>query len=181
MPDYSYELKIPSSRVAVLIGTSGSTKKKIESSTGTNVSVDSKEGDVFLAGDDALGLYTAREIIVAIGRGFNPDVALQLLKQDYSFEQISLNDVAKTQNHMIRIKGRIIGAEGKSRQIIEELTECSISVFGKTVSMIGRTENVAMCRRAVEKLIKGSQHSSVFRMLERHRRDIKKQQLLGEI
>ena len=30
MPSYSYELKIPASRVAVLIGKYGDTKKKIE-------------------------------------------------------------------------------------------------------------------------------------------------------
>jgi ribosomal RNA assembly protein len=180
MADYSYELKIPASRVAVLIGVKGSTKKKIEQDTGTLLSIDSKEGDVFLTGDDALGLYTAREIITAIGRGFNPEIALQLLKPDFSFEQIDLSGVAKTKNHMIRIKGRIIGMEGKSRQLIEELTESNISVFGKTVCIIGRTENAIMCRRAVEKLIRGSQHSGVYRMLERYRRDMKKKQILGE-
>jgi len=46
------------------------------------------EGDVFVKGEDALGLYSTREIIKAIGRGFNPETAKLLLKQDYSFELV---------------------------------------------------------------------------------------------
>ena len=178
MPSYSYELKIPASRVAVLIGKYGDTKKKIEKDTGIKLTIDSKEGDVFLVGEDALGLYTAREIVSAIGRGFNPEIALLLLKSDYALEQINLGDLAKTKNHLIRIKGRIIGSNGKSRELIEELTECAVSVFGKTVSIIGRTENSSAARRAIEKLISGSQHSTVYKMLEKHRTDMKKQALL---
>ncbi|MAG15520.1 RNA-processing protein [Candidatus Woesearchaeota archaeon] len=180
MEEYSYELKIPASRIAVLIGKEGSIKKKLETETGVKITIDSKEGDIFLYGDDALNLYTVREIITAIGRGFNPEIALQLLKPDYSLEQLNLNDYAKTKNHFIRIKGRVIGSNGKARQVIEELTDCKISVFGKTICIIGRVESVDVCRRAVEKLIAGSQHSTIYKMLERHRRNLKKQQLLGE-
>ncbi|MBI2663914.1 RNA-processing protein [Candidatus Woesearchaeota archaeon] len=178
MADYSYELKIPASRVAVLIGKSGETKKRLEHVTGMKITIDSKEGDVFLYGDDALALYTVREIIMAIGRGFNPEVALQLLKPDFSFEQISLADFANTKNHLVRVKGRVIGTNGKARQLMEELADCRISVFGKTISIIGRIEDADICRRAIEKLIKGSQHSTIYRMLERHRRDSKRRQAL---
>ena len=179
MAEYSYEMKIPASRVAVLIGTGGSTKKRIEEETKTRIAVDSKEGDVFLAGEDGLGLYTAREVITAIGRGFNPEIALQLLKTDYTFEQLSLNDLAKTKNHLLRIKGRVIGREGKARELIEELTGCSISVFGKTISIIGKVDAAVICRKAIEKLIAGSQHSTVYRLLERQRHEIKRKQILG--
>ena len=178
MADYSYELKVPASRIAVLIGKYGDTKKQIEKDTGVRLTVDSREGDVFLFGEDALGVYTAREVIIAIGRGFNPEIALLLLKPDYTLEQINLADAAKTKNHLIRIKGRIIGANGKSRKLIEELTECAISVFGKTVSIIGRTENSTIARRAIEKLISGSQHSAVYKMLEKHRSDMKEHTIL---
>jgi len=181
MVEYSYEMKIPASRIAVLIGREGSIKKQLEQETGLRITIDSKEGDVFLYGDDALKLYTVREIITAIGRGFNPEIALQLLKPDYALEQLNLNDYAKTKNHLMRIKGRVIGSSGKARALIEELSDCKISVFGKTICMIGRVESVGVCRRAVEKLIEGSQHSTIFKMLERQRREFKKQQLLGKV
>ncbi len=179
MPEYSYEMKIPASRIAVLIGKGGSVKKLIEGETGVRITVDSSEGDVFLLCDDALKLYTVREIITAVGRGFNPEVALQLLKPDYSFEQIGLADAAKTKKHLIRIKGRVIGASGKARELIEELTDCRISVFGKTISIIGRVESAKVCRKAIESLMKGSRHAAVYSFLEKHRRELKRKQAIG--
>ncbi len=178
MADYSYELKIPLSRVAVVIGTNGKVKKEIEEATGTNLQIDSAEGDVFITGDDALGLYTAREVIGAIGRGFNPEIAKLLLKQDYSSEQILIADYAKTKKHEMRIKGRVIGAEGKARQVIEELTDCHVSVYGKTITIIGDIGKVAICRQAVEKLLAGSQHSSVYRWLEKQRKIMKRKEAI---
>ena len=74
--DFVYELKIPKERVAVLIGKEGSVKEDIESSTKTKIKVDSKEGDVFISGEDGLGMYNAKEVIIAVGRGFNPETAL---------------------------------------------------------------------------------------------------------
>ena len=72
MTEYRYELKIPKERVAVLIGKAGSMKKELETSTKTKLDIDSEEGDVFVKGEEALGLFLAREIIQAIGRGFHP-------------------------------------------------------------------------------------------------------------
>ena len=48
---YTYELKIPKERVAVLIGKKGETKSKIEQETNVEIKIDSLEGDVFLNGD----------------------------------------------------------------------------------------------------------------------------------
>src|SRR3989338_11694645 len=113
MEEFSYELKVPKNRVAVIIGKEGATKKEIEDATNIKLAIDSKEGDVFLSGQDALGLYTAREIIKAIGRGFNPDVAKLLLKADYIFEIVDLSEFAgKSKETMLRLKGREIGKEG---------------------------------------------------------------------
>lgn len=178
--EYVYELKIPRTRVAVLIGKKGEVKKRIEAETKTKVSVDSDEGDVFLSGEDALGLYSAREVITAIGRGFNPDIALLLLKQDYVFEQLDLVDYAKTKNSTTRLKGRVIGAEGKCRKLIEELSESYICVFGKSIGIIGEAESAAIAKHAIEQLLRGSQHSSVYSWLEKKRRDLKRKKLVAE-
>ena len=48
MVEYSYELKIPKDRVAVLIGMKGNVKKAIEEETKSKINVDSKEGDIFV-------------------------------------------------------------------------------------------------------------------------------------
>lgn len=179
MVEYSYELKVPKNRIAVIIGKEGAIKKELEESTSTKLNIDSKEGDVFVSGEDALGLYTAREIIKAIGRGFNPDIARLLLKPDYIFEVVDLSEyVGKSKEAMLRLKGRVIGKEGKSRKLIEELAECNISVFGKTISIIGSPESSASARHAVESLLRGSTHANVYKWLERRRRELKRKAIM---
>ena len=73
MAEFSYEVKIPKERVAVLIGIKGETKRQIEQATQVKMDIDSEEGDVVITGDDGLALFSAREVIKAIGRGFNPE------------------------------------------------------------------------------------------------------------
>lgn len=179
MPEYRVQLKMPKSRIAVLIGPKGEVKKQIEEATKTKMAVDSSEGDVTLISKDSIGLYQAKEIVSAIARGFSPEHALLLLHPDYMLDMLSLKDYTKTKNSMIRLKGRVIGSEGKSRKVIEELTETDICVFGKTIGIIGRAENVAIARHAVESLLKGSTHSTVYRWLERQRRLFKTRKVLN--
>jgi len=172
MEKYSYNLKIPQERIAVLIGKNGEIKKQLEENTKTTIKVDSQEGDVSIEGKDAVNLYEVREIIKAIGRGFNPEIANLLLKQDYCFILIDISETCKPSD-LKRIKGRIIGNEGKARKTIESLTECNISVYGKTVSIIGLNENALIAKQAIESLIRGSPHSKVYIFLEKYRREMK--------
>lgn len=168
---YTYELKIPKERVAVLIGTKGETKRKLEEVTGVNIEVDSKEGDVFLHGQDAIGLFNARELVQAIGRGFNPEIAALLLKQDFIFESLKLTEyVGRSKASESRLKGRVIGKEGKARKHLEELTETYIVIYGKTISIIGEVQNVTIAKKAVESLLAGSRHATVYKWLEKKRR-----------
>lgn len=181
MTEFMYELKVPKDRVAVLIGKEGKVKKEIEEETKTKLEIDSKEGDVFLKGEDALGLYNAREVVQAIGRGFNPEIALLLLKPDYSFEVINIKDYAgKSKETELRLKGRVIGREGKSRKLIEELSESYVCVYGKTISIIGSPESAAIAKQAIGSLLRGSTHANVYKFLEKKRRELKKIKFLGE-
>ncbi len=177
--EFTYEIKIPKDRIAVLIGKSGETKKKIETEIHIKLNINSKDGDVTISGEDALELYTAREVVRAISRGFNPEYALLLLKSDYSFEVFNIIDyVGKNKNAILRLKGRIIGKDGKARRIIEELTEANLCVYGKTIGIIGEIENVSIARRAVQSLLSGAPHSNVYRWLEHRRKELKMKNML---
>ena len=175
MTEFAYQVKVPKDRVAVLIGKNGETKKLLIELTKTKIDIDSNEGEVNVSGDDALNLYSTREIIKAIARGFNPETALLLLKQDYAFDIINLPDF-ENPNQFLRIKGRVIGKDGKSRRLIEEFTETYISVYGKTVAFIGQVDTLFLARKAVEMLIKGSPHSNVYSWLERRKREVKRRE-----
>ncbi|MBU0459828.1 MAG: KH domain-containing protein [Nanoarchaeota archaeon] len=170
--EYAYEIKIPEERVAVLIGKDGETKKEIEEETKSKLDI-SKEGDVEIKGSDGMLLYTTKEIVKAIARGFNPKTALLLLKQDYAFELIEMKDLAgKSKNTLQRLKGRVIGKGGKAREEIERLTDCNISVYGKTIGIIGETQQVSLARQAVAMLLQGSMHKTVFNFLEKKKKEM---------
>jgi len=173
---FAYDIKVPKERIAVIIGEKGEKKRELESALGVQMRVDSEEGDVSLSGADAVALFTAREVIKAIARGFNPEIAKQLLKTDYLLEVINIGDYATGKNQMIRLKGRVIGENGRSRTTIEELAEVSVSVYGKTISIIGETENVTAAKRSVDALLTGAPHSTVYRLLEKLRRERKRNQ-----
>ncbi len=172
MTSYKHDLKIPKERIGVLVGKKGEVKKCIESATKTRIEVDSEEGDVIIFGDEPVVLYTTCEIVKAIGRGFNPELAQLLLKQDYALEIINLADYVKARNHFARLKGRVIGENGKTRKFIEDMTDSNVSVYGKTISIIGGVDKIHLARRAIESLLLGSSHANVYKWLEKQRKKI---------
>ncbi|MBW3022623.1 KH domain-containing protein [Candidatus Woesearchaeota archaeon] len=177
---YQYEIKIPKDRIAVLIGVKGKIKKEIEQTTKSKLKIDSEEGDIFIQGEDSLGLITAKDIIQAVGRGINPEVALLLLKADYCMEIIDISDYSrKSKKDMLRLKGRVIGKEGKSRRTIESLTETNICVYGKTITIIGELARVSLAKRAVENLLQGSPHTKVYSWLEKKRKELSRGEFLA--
>ena len=169
-----YEIKIPKARVACLIGRKGVTKKVIENSTKTKLRI-SKEGDVEIYGDGYDG-YICEKIVRAVGRGFNPIIALNLVQEDYSLVVLDIKDfTGKSKSKFMRIKSRLIGSKGKARKVIEKLTECSFCVYGKTASLIGEFDKLNVAFKGVEKLLMGSPHGNVYSFLEREMRKIRKE------
>jgi len=174
-----FEVRIPRIRIPMLIGSKGETKKRIEAETGCKLQIDSQEGDVVVEGQDVVKGYVVRDIVKAIGRGFNPDVALELLKADTAFELVEMSEFVKNKNAMERLKGRVIGQGGKTRETIEKLMDVHVSVQGKTIGIVGEIERVNTARQAIEMLLEGSQHTHVYRWLEGKRRSFTHTELAG--
>ena len=162
---YEEELKIPRERVAVLIGTKGATKRRIQQATNTKITI-SKEGDVIIEAEEAVNAYLAVPIVKAIGRGVNPDVATELLKEDRCLELINMQDfTGRSVKKLTRLKARLIGTQGKARKVIERLTNTSITVYGKTVTIIGKSDEVFIAKQAVEKMLSGAPHGNVYKFI----------------
>ena len=174
---FVYEVRVPKERIAVIIGQKGSVKKALQDHAKIKLHIDSDEGLVTLEGEDSLALYQAQHVIKAIARGFNPEIAQLLLRQDYALEQIKLTNYANTKDSMNRLKGRVIGLKGKSRENIEQLTGCFISVYGKTICIVGELAWADAAKRAVEKLLAGAMHKTVWRFLEGQRRRLKAEEM----
>jgi ribosomal RNA assembly protein len=124
-------------------------------------------------------LLKAKDVITALGRGFSPEHAFRLMRDDDAvLDVIDLRTVfGRSESDIKRVKGRIIGMNGKTRRIIEELTDTDVAVYGHTVSIIGQIEHAEVAREAVQMLVKGSLHATVYRFLHRKRRELKKKML----
>tara|TARA_Y100000310_G_C20696153_1_gene825908 strand:+ start:26 stop:541 length:516 start_codon:yes stop_codon:yes gene_type:complete len=167
---FSQELKIPRQRVAVLIGKNGETKRLIARKTKTNISVN-KEGEVIIFSEDNVNSFNAVPIVTAVGRGFNPEIALTLLDENFMFEIISIKDFSRNEKDMERIRSRVIGTNGKARTILEKMTNTSLSVYGKTIGIIGKIEDVDLAKRAIEKLLGGAPHGNVYKFIELQKKE----------
>lgn len=168
------EIRIPKSRIAVLIGVKGQTKRIIEKRTKTKLIIDSKEGNIEIQSLDPLAIFQTEQILKAIGRGFNPEIALLLLDEENCFELIDITSfTGKSKTKLARIKSRLIGTKGKCRRLIEALCNVYISIYGKTIGVIGRVENVHLARIAIQDLLAGAPHGPVYKTLEKRMSGLK--------
>ena len=176
-------LKISRERIGVLVGQDGTTKKHIEKKLSVKLEIESETGGVAIGlaenAEDPSLIFKAKDVVIAIGRGFSPEIAFRLIHDEETFlEIIDLRAIfGRSESDIRRVKGRIIGMEGKTRRIIEELTESDVCVYGHTVGLIGDIEQIQIAKEAVQMLIRGSQHSTVYRFLHRKRRELKKRKL----
>ena len=183
MATASVFVKIPKDRVGVLVGPEGKTRQNIENKLSVKLQIESDSGDVtitlFKNGKDPSLLFKTKDVVTAIGRGFSPEHAFRLIRDEEAIlEVVDLRTIfGKSESDIRRIKGRIIGMNGKTRRTIEELTDTNVAVFGYTVSIIGNFDQIEVARNAVQMLIDGSQHHSVYRFLQKKRRDLKKKML----
>ncbi len=176
-------VRIPKERVGVLIGPDGVSKRHIEEKLSVELAIDSDSGDVNITlkdtAEDPSLIFRAKDVITSIGRGFSPEHAFRLIRdEDAVLDVIDLRTVfGKSETDLKRVKGRIIGMNGKTRRILEELTDANVAVYGHTVSLIGNMDQIDIAREAIQMLVKGSMHSTVYRFLHRKRRELKKKQL----
>ncbi|MBS7621647.1 hypothetical protein KEJ32_06015, partial [Candidatus Bathyarchaeota archaeon] len=68
-------------------------------------------------------------VVTAIGRGFSPEHAFKLIQDEEAvLDIIDLRIIfGKSESDIRRVKGRIIGMDGKTRRLIEELTDTNIA------------------------------------------------------
>ena len=156
MPETDY-LKIPQNRIGALIGNKGDVKKSIEKATETILDIDSEDGTVYITPQENMS-----------------EVALKLVDDDIYLEVIKLPlYIGKSKNALSRYKGRIIGQNGKTREIIMDMAEVQMAIYGKTVSLIGEMDNLMIAKEAIEMILKGSRHKSVYSFLERKKDELK--------
>ncbi|NPA22334.1 MAG: hypothetical protein GXN92_02010 [Candidatus Micrarchaeota archaeon] len=166
-------VKVPKKRVKAIKDAQESIEKKLKvklSFEDNNIRIDpGEEGD----------LYTATLYVQAMGRGFSPKEADLLLNPDYSLTVIDLQDHFNTKNRIHVMKGRIIGRKGSMKLELERATDSKISVYGNTVAIIAPFYGLPKLREALNMLLGGAKHSTVFNYLSKARQMINRDKLAG--
>jgi ribosomal RNA assembly protein len=174
-------IRIPNDRIAVLIGKSGTVKSKIEQLCFVYLDIDGETGEVLIksiGNVENMQPFKAMEIVTAIGRGFSPENAMTLLKGENTLHVIDLREFAgKSSANIERIKGRIIGEGGRARRNMENLSSTHISVYGRTVSIIGDATKLRLTVDAISAISSGGMHGAVYDKLEAANRRTKKEKM----
>jgi ribosomal RNA assembly protein len=170
-------MKIPAERVHVLIGEEGATKKSVESKCNVKLQID-KDGDVEITGDPA-DIFFAKDVVKAIGRGFPPNQAMKLMDHDFGLYIIPLKDIAGSDKAIVRLKGRVIGENGKIKSRIEDATDSFLSIYGNTIAIISRTDTMEYAKESVMMILEGAMHATVLSFLARTQREIMENRLRG--
>ncbi|MEL9991679.1 MAG: KH domain-containing protein [Thermoproteus sp.] len=107
-----------------------------------------------------------RDMAQAISLGFTPEDALKLENENYRLEYIDLKEHVKRQ-HISRVKGRIIGEDGRAKATIEALTGAKIVVGDRYVGILGPADAVDVAKEALLMLISGKKHGTVYKYIEK--------------
>ncbi|PSG98516.1 MAG: RNA-processing protein [Nanohaloarchaea archaeon SW_7_43_1] len=165
------EVRIPEDRVAVLIGEGGKTKERIEERTELDLEI--KDNLVSIDGDP-IDEMDGSNIVKAVGRGFNPEKALKIAEKDKMLHIIDISNFASTKNSRDRLKGRVIGRDGETRRHLEKEGNVDISIYGKTIGVIGFAHNIEIVSEVLKQLLNGRSHSSAYGYLEKNQGSIKR-------
>jgi len=168
-------VKVPDDRIGVLIGAGGETMREIEDRAEVRLDIDSETGNVRVekVGDPVKGLK-GPDIVRAIGRGFAPEDAMRLLEDDMMmFDLVDIDAASRNKRDLRRHKGRLIGEDGRTRELMQELTGASVTIYGSTLGIIGGPEQVDAVREAAEMILEGAPHGAVYSFLERKRNELK--------
>jgi len=164
-------------RVPILIGHNGETKNNLEKRSGLKIDIDSKLGEIVIDDheiEDPLIVIKIENIVKAIGRGFSPKNAYRLFNDDADFFIFDLYDyVGKKPAHIRRLKSRIIGREGKTKRVLEDLIDAKISIYGHTISIISDIARINILKKSIDMLLTGSKHATVYRYVENQIRDLR--------
>jgi ribosomal RNA assembly protein len=166
---------VPDDRIGVLIGQGGETMREIERRAEVRLDIDSEDGTVRIetVGDPVTALK-GPDIVKAIGRGFPPEDALRLLESEMMmFDIVDIEAATRNRNDLRRQKGRLIGENGRTRELMQELTGASVTIYGSTLAIIGGPKQVGAVREAAEMILDGAPHGAVYSFLERKRNELK--------
>ncbi|NAZ26168.1 MAG: hypothetical protein GU343_01335 [Nanoarchaeota archaeon] len=119
-------------------------------------------------------LYKFDKFIKGLKAGFDIKKLLNILDNDWDILEIDLKQVfEKKINHIIRIKGRIIGEEGKVLEELRKRTNADIIIKDKYIYILGDNISLQSAYEGIKRIIKGEKHNTVFNYLDKYIKDLR--------
>jgi len=140
-------------------------KNKTKLEKELEVKIENKGKNIFVDGEGDKE-FIALKVLEAIDIGFSIERALLLKNENNIFQTLNIRDLTK-RNDIHRIKGRLIGTEGKTLRTLKTLTNCAISVTDNQIGIIGDAESIKDAIISVTSLVQGSKQGNVYARLER--------------
>jgi ribosomal RNA assembly protein len=143
------------------------TKNKKQLEEELNIKIRNRGKEVYFSGKSE-DEYVAEKIIEALDFGFPFSVAMLIKKEDFVFKIINIKNCANQKN-LERVRGRVIGKEGKTLKTISNLSMCNFEMKDNKIGIIGDSECIENAEEACKLLLKGSKQANVYAYLEKHR------------
>jgi len=113
--------------------------------------------------------FTAIEVLEAINVGFSADRALEVTRDNFMLQTINIKNVTK-RHDLERVRGRIIGKDGRTLKTLQKLTNCDLAITDNEIGLIGPISEMEDAIQSVTSLIQGSKQGNVYGRLERRRK-----------
>ncbi len=130
----------------------------------------SLDGNELTIQGDALEEYNARTVMQAFARGFDLNTSCLLLGDDCYFESVDMKGLLKKSERVKRIKARVIGREGKTKEYVQEVSGAHVCIYGDTVSFIGTLGQIKTARAAMDTLLEGGTHNKAYIMMQKEKK-----------
>ena len=156
-----------------VIGKNHSNIRTLKKELKIDINID-KQGNIELKSttSDPIIEYIALKVLEALSLGFDLETSLYLRNEDYILITLNIKDFVKSQR-VEKIKGIVIGTEGKTKRVVEQLTESDIKVSDHTVAIIGKTEHAELASAAIKSLLRGAKQANIYTYLEKNRARLK--------
>jgi ribosomal RNA assembly protein len=141
-------------------------KKRIQKELGIKLTNQGK--NIFIDGETDKE-FLAIEVLQAINAGFSGDRALELKQDDFMLQTVHIKDITQ-RNDLERVRGRVIGTDGRTLKTLQKLTNCDLAMNGNEIGIIGPALEMEDAVQSVTSLINGSKQGHVYGRLERQRK-----------
>ena len=156
-------ISVPEERIGFIIGKHGRVKKQIEK-TG-NVTLKIEDLRIIISGK-SLDVLKAYDVVRAMVLGFPKKEAFELFSNNMQLIVYELKEVIPD-SQMKRVCGRIIGEKGKSKLKLQEMLNVNLLIKRERIGAIGKPMKLQILKEALDKLIRGASHASVYKHFDR--------------